>query len=321
LTAAALRGSIRNIPWGALTGAVLINIGCIAFNRLSHGVIEKSFNWNFFQIFAGGYPRILDIFAHATREHDVLIGRSVLGAFLFGSVCLARAVGLVRLPIALLVVICGIVASGLLYASAGYGLAAEGPPARVSIVIATYFSIAAGVLAAAVWCAGRSYRWPAISFCLCGISALTSLGLTARSRVSEWADTWTYETARLSRLPATIASPDHEHLIYIAIEDRAPSFVEPATAPWEIVGAVAWASHKVTNSRLSMVDIWRLPPVGYRWFATPHNWFNRWDGKNFEQGPCNGSVTYSGSGVELWSWTTSTDRLTKVEAPWKLGCQ
>ena len=322
LAAAILGGiTIKTIPWRMLIGVVFVNGSCLAFSRLTAGGIQKSFDWHFVQVFMGGYPRVLDIFGHATREHDLLIGRALLVAALSGSVCLVRFVGFARALITLLVLICGIVAAGLLYALASYGLAAEGTMARVSIVIATFFSLAAGVLAAAAWRAMGARRWSAIAFFVSGAMAFMALGLTARSRVGEWADTWTYETQRLSRLPATIASVDRDRTIFIAIEDRAPSFVEPATAPWEIVGAVAWASSKATHSRLAMVDIWRWPPLPYRWFATPHNWFSRWDGNRFEQGPCAGGVAYGVSGAALWAWNTSDSMLAKIEPPWEIGCK
>jgi hypothetical protein len=325
LTGAALRGGalkdlpFKNIPWRALTAAFIVNLGCLAFNRLVGSPLQKSFSWDVLNVFVVGYAHILEIFAHATREHSVLLGRAALGAALFGSVCLARFTGFVRLLIALLVMVCGVLASGLLYAAASYGLAAEGVMARVSIVIASYVSIAAGLLGTGVWRAQDSYRWTAIACCLCAATAFVAAGLTARWRVEEWADTWTYEMARLSRLPATSVSSDQDQRIYVAIEDRAPSAVEPATAPWEIVGAVAWASYGVTNNRRSMVEAWRRP-VAYRWFATPHNWFNRWNGHQFEQGPCTSSVAYGGSGEELWAWRTSTTTLEKITAPWEMGC-
>jgi hypothetical protein len=319
LLAAALRGSrVKDLPWRVLAGTVVVNVGCVAFNRLAAGPIHKSFSWDFLHTFTWGYLHIGDTFRHATREHDILIGVSVLGAALFGSVCLARVVGLTRMWIAALAVVSGIVAAGFLYAFAGYSLAAEGTMARVSIVIATYCAIVPGVLAAAAWSVMGPYRLPAIAFCVCAAIGFMALSLTARSRVDEWADTWTYEMARLHRLPVPLASADGERRIYIAIEDRAPSAVQPATAPWEITGAVAWASYKVTNSRLLTLDLWR--GTSKTWFATSPSWFNRWDGHSFEQGPCDGAVIYSASGAELWSWKTSQGTLTKVEAPWQIGC-
>ena len=321
LAAAALgRATFKNFPWRALIGALLVNVSCISFNRFAGGV-QKSFDWNFVQTFMVGYSHALDIFGHATREHSLLIARAVLLAALAGLLCLVRFVGFARVQVALIVFACGILASGLLYAFAGYGLAAEGTMARVSIVIATYFSIAAGLMAAAAWRGIGAQRWVAIGFFLCGIPALLALGLTARSRVADWADTWTYETERLSRLPVASGSADHEQRLFLAIDDGIPSFVAPATAPWEITGAVAWASNKATHSRLAMVDIWRWPPAQSRWFATAHNWFNRWDGNRFEQGPCGGGVAYYGSGAELWAWRTSDSVLVKIEPPWEIGCK
>lgn len=323
LIAATLRGSrIKDLPWRVLIGVVLVNIGCIAFNRLTQGGIQKSFHPEFLQTFVVGYSHVLDILGHATREHKHLIVRSVLIAGLAGAICLAGFVGFVRLCIATMMAICGIVAAGFLYAFAGYGLAAEGPMARVSIIIAMYSSIVSGVLAVAAWNAFGWRRLPAAAFCVFAVSALVGLGLTTRSRVGEWAATWSYELARLSRLPAAVVSADRSagggQPVYIAIENRDPSFIEPATAPWEISGAVAWAINRTTNSRSMMEDVWTRPP---RWFAAPHGWFNRWDGQNFQQGFCKGSVIVSASGTELWSWNTSSSTLTKIEAPWEAGCQ
>jgi len=321
LLVAALRGSkIKELPWRVMAAAIIINVGCVAFNRLTVGGVHKTFSWDFLHTFTWGYSHIVDILRHATREHDALVGGSALGAAIFGLICLVRVVGLVRVQIAALVVICGIIAAGFLYAFAGYGLAAEGTMARVSIVIATYYSIVAGVLAAAVWLTINSHRIPAIAFCLCAAIGFIALGLTARSRVGEWADTWTYETARLSRLPLPLPSAGGDRRIYVAIEEKPPSAIEPAMAPWEIVGAIAWASYKATNSRLLTLDLWRGEHTVPRWFATPANWFNRWNGNSFEQGPCGGGIAYSAAGTELWFWKTSEAALNKAEPPWDVGC-
>jgi hypothetical protein len=325
LIAITLRGNgIKDIPWRVLTGILIVNIGCLAFNRLTPGIIQKSFHWEFLQIFVGSYSRVLNILGHAIREHVFLIAISVIVAGLSGSICLARLAGVVRMHFALVMTICGVIASGLLYAFAGYGLAAEGPTARVAIVLATYYSITAGVLAAAAWGAIAKRRLAVLVFWISAGTGLVALNLTARARVGEWADTWSYETARLSRLPTAITSAKMyvagDRRLYVAIEDRPASFIQPATAPWEIGGAVAWASYKNTNSRLLIVDLWKQAPP--RWFATPPNWFNRWNGEHFEQGVCNdGAVIVRASGSELWSWNTSTSELTKIDAPWEHGCQ
>jgi hypothetical protein len=326
LLAAVLRGSKpRNIHWQAIAGAALVNIGCIAFNRLTSGGVQKSFHWEFFHLFVWAYRHIPETFGHATREHQVLITTSVLVAGLSGAICLAHLVGAAMVRIALLVTTCGIVASSFLYAFAGYPLAMEGPMARVSIVIATYYAITSGVLAAAAWRAPDRRRWPVITFWLFAATGLMALGLTARSRLGEWADTWSYEVARLSRLPDSITSSefprDGVQRVYVAIEKRTPSAVDPATAPSEINGAIAWASYQITNSRLLTIDLWRGSRTAPRWFATPPNWFNRWDGKSFTQGRCGEDAIYSAQGSELWSWDTSTGETSKIDAPWEHGCQ
>ena len=326
LIANALRGgTIKNIPWRMLVSVAIVNVACIALNRVTHGGVQKIFHSDFVRIFLGGYSHILGTLGHATREHRFLIAGTVLVAGPAGAICLARFVGAWRVHLALLLMICGVIAAGFLYASAGYGLVAEGPLARTSIVVATYYSISAGVLAAAVWCAASRNRLPGIVFCLSAVAGLIALELTARARVAEWADTWSYELARLARLPTAItsgdSSADGNRRIYVAVEDGPQLVIAPATAPWEIIGAVAWASYKATNSRLLMVDRWKGSNTKPQWMATSRNWFNRWNGHSFEQGFCSDVALFSVSGSELWSWNTSTGALNKIDPPWEYGCQ
>lgn len=323
LLAAVLRGSkIGELHWRAVIGAVLVNLACICFNRLTLGGIQKSFHSDFLSIFIAGYSHVFGILGHATREHNFLIAGSFLVSGLSGIICLARLVGVLRVSLALLATLCGIFASGFLYAFAGYGLAMEGPMARVGIVLATYYSIAAGVLAAAAWCTISRHRLPAIIFCLSAAISLVALELTARFRVNEWADTWSYEIARLSRLPVAMASAGDDQRILVAVENKDPSAVEPATAPWEIVGAVAWAAYKVTSKRLLTQDLWQRSHTLPSWFTASHGWFNRWNGHSFEQGFCgSGAVIYSAQGSELWTWNTSSDELNQIHAPWEHGCE
>jgi hypothetical protein len=322
LLAAVLRGDrLRDFHWRAIVGVVFINVACLAFNRLNPGGIQKSFHWDFLSIFLGGYSQILSTLGHAVREHRFLIAGTVLIAGSSGAICLARLVGAWTVRLGLLLTICGIVAAGFLYASAGYRLSAEGIMARVSIVLATHYSVAAGVLAAAARCTMVQHRLPAIMFCISAAIGLMALELTARYRVSDWADTWSYETARLSRLPATTASTGDYQRIYVALEDKDPSAIEPATAPWEITGAIAWASYRTTNNRSLTLDLWRGTQTLPRWFAASQGWFNRWNGQRFEQGFCDGIVViYSAEGSELWSWNTSTGELGKQASGWQHGC-
>jgi hypothetical protein len=323
LLATVLRGDkIRDLHWKAIIGAVLVNVACLAFNRLNPGGIQKSFHWDLLSIFLGGYSQILAVLGHAVREHRLLIAGTVIVASLSGAICLARLVGFWTVRLALLLTISGILAAGLLYASAGYRLSAEGIMARVGIVLATYYSIAAGVLAAAAWCTMGRHRVPAIAFCLSVAIGLVALELTARSRVNDWADCWSYEAARLSRLPAATASAGGYQRIYVALEGKDSSAIEPATAPWEITGAVAWAAYKVGNNRSSALDLWRGSQTLPRWLAAPRGWFNRWNGQRFEQGFCDSSVViYSAEGSELWSWNTSTGELKNNASNWEYGCQ
>jgi hypothetical protein len=325
LLAVTLRGgTIKDIPWRVLIGVVIVNVACVVFNRLTLGGIHKTFHWEFLQVFIVGYLRIPRVLGHAAREHVTLIASSVLVVGLSGSICLAQQVGILRVRFCFAVTVCGIIASGLLYAFAGYGLAAEGPTARVGIVLATYCSIIVGVLAAAAWCAMARHRLIVFLFWLSAGIGLVALDLAARARVTEWADTWSYEIARLSRLPTAITSAKPyvagDERLYVVIEDRPASFAEPASAPWEIGGAIAWASYRNTNSRLLTAYLWKQ--ASYHWFATHPHRFSRWNGHSFEQGFCGGGAAiYSASGSELWSWNSSTGALSKIDPPWEYGCR
>ena len=231
--------------------------------------------------------------------------------------------GSAKLAVALIVLLCGLVASGFLYAMAGYGLAAEGPMARVSIVIATYSSIASGVAAAAALQAINRYRWQAMVFFLSALVALAGMGLCARSRISEWAEVWTYELARLSRLPDNVTFDDGRERAFLAIEDRAPSYLQPASAPWEIQGALVWATFRrsTNHDRRMIASSWDSHRLSH-WFATSDNWFNRWDGHRFEQGLCDGhAAIYSSAASEFWVWRTSKLEMERIESPWEMGCK
>jgi len=319
------RNDFKTVHWRAIIGVILVNVACVVFNRVTPGGIQKAFHWDFLHSFLWAYRHLPETFGNATREHTVLIMTSMIAAGLSGAICLTHLIGTMRVRIAAALSVAGIVAASLLYAFAGYPLAMEGPLARVSIVIATYYAVSSGVLAAAAWRQGAPQRWPSMAFWLFAAVGLLSMELTARARVAEWADTWSYEQARLSRLPAPILSGDTAagggQRIYIAVEDRPRSFVEPATAPWEIIGAVAWASYRTTGNRILMVDRWKGSRTAPQWLATDRDLFSRWDGHSFEQGPCGGAALVNVPASELWIWKTSTSALRKVDAPWEYGCQ
>ena len=325
LLAAALRGGrVSELPWRVLAGVVTINIVCVVFNRSIDIGIHKSFNPDFLLTFTWSYSQIGDIFDHAVREHDVAASTSVLGAALFGSICLVRTVGFARTLAAALVMICGVVAAGFLYAFAGptYGLAVEGIAARVSVVLAMYSAIVTGMLASAAWRSINSEdkvsALSALAFCIYTGIGFLALDAAARYRVSDWARTWVYEAARLSRLPADVPTTADGLRIFLAIEDAPPSVVDLASQPWEIGGAVAWSIYRRTKDRSMMLGIWNHD---LHWHGTPDNWFNRWDGSRFEQGLCaNMATSYSVQGAELWAWKTSTSELFRLEAPWQHGC-
>ena len=124
--------------------------------------------------------------------------------------------------------------------------------------------------------------------------------------------------------PAVVSaekSAGDDQRIYLAVEGRPEAKVEPATASWEIAGAIAWASYKVTNSRLLTLDLWRGSHTAPRWFATAPDWFYRWNGQRFEQGACDGGAAVSTPGSELWAWNTSSGELSEIHSPWQQDCR
>ncbi len=309
---------------GLLLIAIALNLSCIAFNRLTLTGVQKSFNVDWFNIFCDGYANLSAAFLHSVREHARWIVFNLLGTALFGSLCLSSLIGMPRVLVLWLALGCGTAAAGVLYSLAGYGLAFEGPAARVAIVIAVYSSIAIGLLSTGAWNAMRLRRPSGFIAILLTLGLLVNLNLTSKLRLSEWAATWQFEKARLARLPVEFQFRQNDTRVFLALEDHESTFIMPATAPWEIFGAVAWAVYvrSPAHDRSMMVDIWENTNLGVRWFATPPGWFNRWNGKSFAQGPCGTEGTvYESAGSEFWIWHSSESKFERQVNSWNSGCE
>jgi len=312
-----------------LATVILLNMACLAFNRLFPGSIHKSFNPGWLFTFVGGYSRIIGIYIHAVREHVTPFALALVGSLAFGSLCLARATSPSRAAGFLIVMTIGVGAAGILFASAGYGLAAEGVMARTSIVIATYASICMGLLTAAGWQQLKAAAHPG-GRCLGGLSLagtlvlLFTMTVTSHARLKEWEDTWDFEVARLARLPADydFNPPSSDPSFYVLIEDR-DSIYAPASAPWEIGGAIGWQLYKrsANSGRRMMDDLWHTKPIHWPWFVAMPNWFTRWNGETVEQGFCaNQAPIYTSTGSELRVWDPAASTFASVEPGWSHGC-
>jgi hypothetical protein len=300
---------------------ILLNVTCVVFNRLLPGGNHKSFNSGWWHIFIGGYFRIIPIYFHAVREHTVLFALSLTASLAFGTSCLARATSSLRAAGSLIVLTIGVGGAGILFAFAGYRLFAEGVMARTSIVVATYVSICMGLLSAGGW---QQLKRPATvaGLSLGATSALLfTMALVSHARLEEWEETWDYEVIRLSRLPIDYGFKFHDPRFYVLIEDR-NSIYAPASAPWEIAGAIAWQLYRRSGNsdRRMMDELWRTKPTHWLWFTAMPNWFTRWNGKTIEQGFCGSQPIYTSGSPELWVWNPAESSFTSVTPNWSHGC-
>jgi len=309
------------------TTVILLNVACVTFNRLLPGGIHKSFDPGWLSIFVRGYFRFISVYFHAAREHLVLFGLSLAASLVFGASCLARATDPSRVSRFLIVLMGGIGAAGILFAMAGYGLAAEGVMARTSIVVATYASICMGIFAAAGWqqLKGPSIVWSLSrgSLCLAATMVLLfAMAVASRARLAEWEETWDYELARLARLPTEyeFRSWSSDPSFYVLIENM-DSLYSPAKAPHEIGGAIAWQLYKRSgnNDRQMMDELWH--GEGSPWSTTTTSWFTRWNGETIEQGFCDGQLpVYTRRSPKLWVWNPAASTFAPVKPGWSHGC-
>jgi hypothetical protein len=303
---------------------ITINLAALAFNRLAPGLIHKQFNPDWWHIFIGGYLRIGDIFAHATREAPSLVKISLIAAIALGCASLAYLIGVWRAVAVAGFFVAGGAIGGALYAMAGYGLSVEGVMARTANVISVYCALFLGLLSAAAFAQIGHRRWLAVAQLSGTATVLVGFSATSHARLQEWAATWTAEVERLAHLPQSYTFNTRDSHIYVVQESKAPTRVIPtAAAPWEINGAIAWELYIRSGftDRSMMAESWHSVGQDTRWYTAVPGWFNRWDGSRFEQGFCaNGVTLYYNTGTELRIWRRDDPNLAPVEKNWSFGC-
>ncbi|MGL4396244.1 MAG: hypothetical protein ACRCS9_06885 [Hyphomicrobium sp.] len=323
LLAMVLRGRKPDLAALQTFGAVAaINVLCIAYNRLAPGYINKSFNANWWATFTGGYGRLDQFLATATAEYATFIAAALVATIVLGMFGLIRLIGVARAHASIGILICGIVAAGILYAMAGYGLVLEGIMARTSVCISFYMTLGLALLAVGAWhlqTRGILLHSAAIAACVLLISGLT---LASRARVDEWAETWRLDATRLATLPDAYAYNPADQRIFVLVDQTETGDIPLASAPWEIHSAIAYQVFVRSGhtDRRMMKTAWRNKE--WKWFAATKGWFNRWDGKVLAQGFCSNKVElYHNSGSELLVWTLGNPQLTPAAPGWSVGCE
>lgn len=316
------RKDIGRKLWILLATIFLINVGCIAYNRLAPGIIHKSFYADWWNLFFGGHLRLAEIYRNATRENASWLGVS-LATLLASSLLFARTtIGIVRIMAFYVIVSGAIAAAGILYAFAGYGLAAEGPMARTSLVLTIYAGIGMGILSALAWQALAVRPVSAIAGIASIAAIIIGIGMSSSHRIDEWARAWQFEMTRLSQIPEEIVSLQGNDRAFIAISDTKWQFVAPASAPWEISGAAAWALYNRTGDRKAMADVWNMRSPSFRWYAAFPGWFSRWNGSRFEQGPCGSdAAVYGRSASQTLLWKPGNPKFEDAGASWESNCK
>ncbi len=142
----------RRSSWTILRPAVLlgiVNVACFIYNRSTDGV-RKSFTADWPELFLSGYfHRFWPIMLMSFREvAPIIVGGLVLAGGI-GLLLLARTMGRGRAALAILAMVAGIWAAGLLYAMAGYLLSTVGLAARATVVLSLYGALLAGLMGAA----------------------------------------------------------------------------------------------------------------------------------------------------------------------------
>jgi len=175
LALAAVIRPARAPSWVMVRPALLlavVNIGCFIYNRWAEGN-RKSFSMYWVRTFLDGYyhyfwPNLLRSF----REVAPIIAVCLIVAMSVGVVFLARVIGRQRAVLAVLAILAGIYAAGLLYAFAGYPLITVGGSARATVVLSLYGALLLGLLGAASAAHRANVRWLARSQIAASVNVL-----------------------------------------------------------------------------------------------------------------------------------------------------
>lgn len=306
-------------------GSILINVLCLGYNRMSSAVIRKSFFADWWHVFTGGYSRLGEMLAsHAPHYWTQLKWISVL-LLAVGISGLVRLRGLPRIASALALLVCGVLATGVLYAMAGYGLALQGVMARTSVAIGFYMSVAAGALTYGAWLLSRtSWRFKAVA--AMSVAGIVACNFSSSRRVvDEWAAIWSADRARVDRIPADYEFIFNDRRLYVLRPSETANVAGQASAPWEITGLVAYGLYIASGSkdRRMMVEAWsHSGQKSTRWYVASADWWHKWDGRRFEQGQCGRShAIYSNDGSQLLIWQLGSRSLEVAAAAWEAGCR
>jgi hypothetical protein len=289
--AAALRRS-RQPNWMMLRPALLllvVNIGCVAFNRMAQGN-RKSFDENWLSTFFEGYFRsAFPIVSHSFHEVRLIVVVSAILSSGIGIYFVARQIGPRRTTFVVLATLAGIYAAGALYAMAGYLLTTVGIMARVTVVMSVYGALFYGLLcAASIRHRGWLARWQIAA----SLVLLAGFGIASSLRLVDWVQSWQAQRKILEQFPLVASETEAFKGGFLFVGPHGPSEVPTATATWEISGAVAYALSRQSPAMGSraMAAVWSGDQP---WFADMRGWSTDWDGNRFSQTMCeNSAVQY-----------------------------
>jgi hypothetical protein len=325
LALAAVMRPVRGSSWMLLRPALLlgiVNVACFIYNRLAEGN-RKSFSEYWYQTFMNGYyhyfwPHLLRSF----RGTAPIIAACLIVVLSFGLVLLARTIGPLRTALAVLAILAGIWAAGLLYAVAGYGLATVGTFARVTVILSCYGALLLGLLGAASAARRDNESWLARAQIVASVALLAAFGGASAYRLVDWAQSWDVQQEVLRQLPHDMKSLVGSDIAYVYVGPIGPSDVRIATAPWEIPGTIAYVMLKDSPAaaRRFMADIWS--GAGRRWLAGMPDWSTSFDGETVSQHLCyNHAVAYSLAAKELWVWRVGEPQLEPASKGFHVDCE
>jgi hypothetical protein len=321
LALAAVTRPVRGLNWMMLRPALLlgfVNVACFFFNRLADGN-RKSFSEYWYQTFMNGYYHYFWLhLLRSFREVAPIIVTCLIVVLSFG--LLARSIGLRRTVLAVLAIVAGICAAGVLYAMAGYGLVTVGTFARVTVVLSCYGALLLGLLGAASVARLNNDRWLARSQIIASVVLLAAFGIASSYRLADWAQSWDVQQEVLRQFPRAAKSLVGPDIAFLYVGPFGPPDVPIGTAPWEIPGTIAYALFKESPDAARQLMAGNWNGAG-RWLADTPGWSTRFDGETLLQHQCyDPAVAYSLMAKELWVWRVGQPQLEQASKGFHLGC-
>jgi hypothetical protein len=139
-------------------------------------------------------------------------------------------------------------------------------------------------------------------------------------RLGEWARSWDAQLEVLHQLPAGLDKQFSSSARFLYISRAESQKIPLASAPWEISGALAYATflRSPLAGRNTMADNWTGKSG---WFAESPGWFTSWDGETMSQGFCwNQLPIYSMKVDEIWLWEAGEQQLRQASPGFRIGC-